>query len=40
MFVPCNHVACCVECAKNTMEINSKCPICNNFAQYTEKVYI
>ena len=40
MFVPCNHVACCVECAKNIMEINSKCPICNNFAQYTEKVYI
>ena len=40
MFVPCNHVACCVECAKIVMKQNSKCPICNNFAEYTKKVYI
>ena len=42
-FSPCNHVACCKDCAKKIMIKNHPyrlCPICDKYAKEAIKVYI
>jgi hypothetical protein len=33
---PCGHVCLCIDCVKNLL----KCPICNNFIEYFDKVFL
>jgi hypothetical protein len=33
---PCNHVCLCIDCVKNLL----KCPMCNKFIEYFDKVYL
>ena len=36
VFKPCSHICLCVECAESAL----KCPICLEYVEYFEKVYL
>ena len=40
IFEPCNHLACCKNCAIKIMRGNHMCPICNKYAFKITKAYI
>lgn len=38
-FVPCGHMICCLNCAKETIRITDKCPVCNLRKVQIMKIY-
>lgn len=40
IFMPCNHVRCCFECADEIKTINGRCPVCREPITKVEKIFL